>query len=107
MMHDMHDLQCLNAGITPGCYMLPLLPPCPPPPVAKGSRGLTAPPISRYRPSTHSPLIKGQSLVTFFDVILAPAPMSHRDAPSISSAQPLSRPSLPLCHSRLPPKTTF
>ena len=20
MMHDMHDLQCLNAGITPGCY---------------------------------------------------------------------------------------
>jgi len=19
-MHDMHDLQCLNAGITPGCY---------------------------------------------------------------------------------------
>ena len=20
MMHDMRDLQCLNAGITPGCY---------------------------------------------------------------------------------------
>jgi len=20
MMHDMHDLQCLNVGITPGCY---------------------------------------------------------------------------------------
>ena len=20
MMHNMHDLQCLNAGITPGCY---------------------------------------------------------------------------------------
>ena len=20
MMHDMHDLQCLDAGITPGCY---------------------------------------------------------------------------------------
>ena len=20
MMHDMHDLQCLNASITPGCY---------------------------------------------------------------------------------------
>ena len=24
MMHDMHDLQCLNAGITPGCYNRPL-----------------------------------------------------------------------------------
>ena len=21
MMHDMHDLQCLNVGITPGCYI--------------------------------------------------------------------------------------
>ena len=21
MMHDMRDLQCLNAGITPGCYI--------------------------------------------------------------------------------------
>ena len=23
MMHDMPDLQCLNAGITPGCYNHP------------------------------------------------------------------------------------
>ena len=23
MMHDMRDLQCLNAGITPGCYSPP------------------------------------------------------------------------------------
>ena len=25
MMHNMHDLQCLNAGITPGCYSCHLL----------------------------------------------------------------------------------
>ena len=25
MMHNMHDLQCLNVGITPGCYSI--LPP--------------------------------------------------------------------------------
>ena len=24
MMHDMHDLQCLNVGITPGCYNVPV-----------------------------------------------------------------------------------
>ena len=23
MMHDMRDLQCLNVGITPGCYSVP------------------------------------------------------------------------------------
>ena len=23
MMHDMYDLQCLNVGITPGCYTRP------------------------------------------------------------------------------------
>ena len=27
MMHDMRDLQCLNAGITPGCYTSPRCPP--------------------------------------------------------------------------------
>ena len=26
MMHDMRDLQCLNAGITPGCYKVEVLP---------------------------------------------------------------------------------
>ena len=26
MMHDMYDLQCLNAGITPGCYRHPASP---------------------------------------------------------------------------------
>ena len=25
MMHDMRDLQCLNVGITPGCYKVHLL----------------------------------------------------------------------------------